>query len=57
VTTRLHWPFPDPSKLAGRYEDKLEGTRKILGEIDRKIRQFCGEQCVTEPQFVKKARA
>ena len=50
VTTRLHWPFPDPSKLTGAYEDKLEETRKILREIDRKIRQFCDEQCVTEPR-------
>jgi len=50
VTTRLHWSFPDPSKLIGSREEKLEGTRAILGQIDRKIRQFCDEQCVREPQ-------
>src|SRR6202790_3610151 len=48
VTTRLHWPFPDPSKLTGPHEDKLEGTREILRQIDRRIRQFCDEQCVSE---------
>jgi arsenate reductase (thioredoxin) len=50
VTTRLHWSFPDPSKLTGTWEERLEGTREILRKIDRKIRQFCDEQCVAEPQ-------
>ena len=31
-------------------ETEAKGTRKILREIDRKIRQFCDEQCVREPQ-------
>jgi arsenate reductase len=44
VTTRLHWPFPDPSKLTGTWEEKLAGTRKILKEIKAKIEQFCHEQ-------------
>jgi arsenate reductase (thioredoxin) len=48
VTTRLHWPFRDPSKLTGTYDDKLKGTREILHQIDRKVRQFCDEQCVSE---------
>lgn len=48
VTTRLHWSFPDPSKLAGTHEEKLAGTREILKEIEDKIREFCAEQCVTE---------
>lgn len=50
VTTRLHWPFPDPSKLTGTWEEKLEGTREILKEIDRKVKEFCYEQCLAEPQ-------
>lgn len=54
VTTRLHWPFPDPSKLPGGHEEKLEGTRVILGQIEEKIRQFCDEQCVWEPPLKKK---
>jgi arsenate reductase (thioredoxin) len=48
VTKRLHWPFPDPSQLTGTYEEKLEGTREILQQIDRKIRQFCDEHCAAE---------
>lgn len=50
VTTRLHWPFPDPSKLSGSWEEKLEGTREILSRIDRKVKQFCNEQCPAELQ-------
>ena len=48
ITTRLHWSFPDPSKLVGTYEEKLAGTRKILNEIDEKVREFCAEKCGTE---------
>ena len=50
VTTRLHWPFPDPSKLSGSWEEKLEGTREILSRIDRKVKRFCNEQCPAELQ-------
>ena len=48
VTTRLHWPFDDPSKLNGTWEEKLAGTRQILSKIDKRIKQFCNEQCATE---------
>jgi arsenate reductase (thioredoxin) len=48
VTTRLHWPFPDPSKLTGTWKEKLAGTREILKEIENKLQQFCDEQCVAE---------
>jgi arsenate reductase len=50
VTTRLHWPFPDPSQLTGTWEEKLEGTREILKEIENKLQQFCDEQCVASLQ-------
>jgi hypothetical protein len=50
VTTRLRWPFPDPSKLSGTWEQKLEGTREILSKIDKKVKQFCNEQCAAELQ-------
>jgi arsenate reductase len=45
VTTRLHWPFDDPSKLTGTQEEKLAGTRQILKKIDQKVREFCDEHC------------
>jgi arsenate reductase len=48
VTTRLHWPFPDPSKLTGTWDEKLEGTREILKKIEKRVQQFCDEQCVVE---------
>jgi arsenate reductase (thioredoxin) len=46
VTTRLHWPFDDPSKLKGTYEERLEQTRRIWGQIGAKIDSFCQEHCV-----------
>jgi arsenate reductase len=48
VTTRLHWPFPDPSKLTGTWEEKLAGAREILKEIRARIEQFCEEQRAAE---------
>src|ERR1041385_8554752 len=36
VTTQLHWPFPDPSKLTGTAAEKLQATRKIRDEIRTK---------------------
>jgi arsenate reductase (thioredoxin) len=43
VGTRLHWPFPDPSKLAGTDEARLEQTRQIRDAIRQKIQQWCDE--------------
>jgi len=43
VTTRLHWPFSDPSKFSGTLEEKLEQTRRVRDKIDNQIRRFCAE--------------
>lgn len=43
VTTRLHWPFPDPSKLSGTDEEKRRETRKIRDQIRTKIEAWCEE--------------
>jgi arsenate reductase len=48
VTTRLHWPFDDPSKLGGSREERLAGTREILQEIEQKVREFCDQHCAVE---------
>ncbi|HWY39660.1 MAG TPA: arsenate reductase ArsC [Chthoniobacterales bacterium] len=48
VTTRLHWSFPDPSKLTGSYEARLEGTRRIRDQISDRIEAWCAEVCVPE---------
>jgi arsenate reductase (thioredoxin) len=46
VTTRLHWPFDDPSKLTGAREERLDGIRRIRDRIRTKIDSFCAEHCV-----------
>jgi arsenate reductase (thioredoxin) len=46
VTTRLHWPFDDPSKLTGTHEQRLRETRRIRDQIRAKIDSFCEEHCV-----------
>jgi arsenate reductase (thioredoxin) len=43
VTTRLHWPFPDPSKLTGTPAEKLQATRTIRDDIRAKIEIWCEE--------------
>jgi arsenate reductase (thioredoxin) len=46
ITTRLHWPFDDPSKFTGTQEERLEKTRRVRNQIAAKIDSFCEEQCV-----------
>ena len=43
VTTRLHWPFSDPSKFTGDEEKRLAQTRAVLNQIEEKINRFCAE--------------
>ena len=45
VTTRLHWPFRDPSKLSGSDEAKLNEIRVIRDEIRQKIETWCEKVC------------
>jgi arsenate reductase (thioredoxin) len=45
MTTRLHWPFPDPSQLIGTDEEKLAAIRKIRDEIRVKVEEWCGQVC------------
>jgi arsenate reductase len=45
VTTRLHWPFPDPSKFTGTEAEKLEQARRVMDHISAKIDSFCQEHC------------
>ncbi len=48
VTTRRHWSFPDPSKLSGFREERLEGTRQIRDQIRERIEAWCNEVCRLE---------
>jgi arsenate reductase len=40
---RLHWPFPDPSKAEGSFEEKLAFARPIRDQIKEKVEEFCSE--------------
>ncbi len=39
---RLHWSFPDPSKLPGSDEEKLEKIGEIRDKIKEKIQKWAG---------------
>jgi arsenate reductase len=45
VTTRLHWPFPDPSRLTGSDEEKLRAIGAIRDQIRRKVEEWCEQVC------------
>jgi arsenate reductase (thioredoxin) len=47
IATRLHWPFPDPSKFTGTHDERLAQMRSVLNQIHAKIDSFCEEHCVT----------
>jgi arsenate reductase len=40
VTTRLHWPFPDPSQVTGTHEEQLQQVREIRDDIRRRIEKW-----------------
>jgi arsenate reductase len=42
-TTRIHWPFEDPSKFAGTDEQVLVQFRKVRDLIRSKVSQWLGE--------------
>ena len=48
VTTRLHWPFPDPGKFTGNHEELMEQSRDVVAQVQAKIDTFCDEHCSLE---------
>jgi arsenate reductase (thioredoxin) len=48
VTTRLHWPFADPSKFTGTHAERLEKTRHVRDQIHARIDSFCEEHCLAD---------
>jgi len=42
---RLHWPFPDPSRVEGTPAEKLAEIRLIRDAIQTRVEQFCAENC------------
>jgi arsenate reductase len=49
VTKRLHWPFHDPSKVTGTYEQKLQKVREIRDEIASKVQDWLASLPVEQP--------
>lgn len=45
VTTRLHWPFADPSTFDGSDGAKLEQTRQVRDAIKARVEAWCEEIC------------
>jgi len=43
VRKRLRWPFEDPAKVQGSYEEKLEQTRKIRDTIKSRLEDWIKE--------------
>jgi len=43
VTTRLSWPFPDPSRVEGTDEERLRQVRIIRDCIRTRIERWCEE--------------
>ena len=48
-TTRLHWSFPDPSKVTGTREQKLHKVRQIRDEIATKTQDWLASLPVEQP--------
>ena len=48
-TKRLHWSFPDPSRLTGSPSEQLERVREIRDQIHDKIENWCAEVCHAQP--------
>lgn len=48
-TTRLHWPFPDPSQATGSRDEQLRKVRKIRDDIRVRIEEWCNSVCAAEP--------
>lgn len=48
VTQRLHWSFPDPSRLTGTKEEKLAKVREIRDMIKARVENWCDEVCAKQ---------
>jgi ACR3 family arsenite transporter len=49
ATRRLHWSFPDPSRLQGTHAEKLAATRQVRDAIREKIEHWCAAVCPPGP--------
>jgi arsenate reductase len=44
ITSRLHWPFADPSSFEGTWDEKLAQTREVRDTIKAKIKGWISSQ-------------
>lgn len=44
VATRLHWSFPDPSKVTGTPEEKLAQVRVIRDQVRDRVKAWLAER-------------
>jgi arsenate reductase len=44
ITSRLHWPFADPSAFEGEWDEKLAQTREVRDTIKAKIQEWISSQ-------------
>ena len=42
---RIHWSFPDPSKVTGTPEEKLQRVREIRDSIKTQVEEWCSTMC------------
>ena len=42
---RIHWSFPDPSKVIGTPEEKLQKVRNIRDSIKTQVEEWCSTMC------------
>ena len=43
---RLHWSFPDPSKVTGTKEEKLKRISEIRDMIKHQVQDWCAKACL-----------
>lgn len=48
IVQRLHWSFPDPSKVMGSDEEKLAQIRPIRDAIKERIEEWCSTVCCSK---------
>ena len=43
VSARLHWPFDDPGRFSGTWEERLKETRRVRDEIEATVKNWLSE--------------
>lgn len=46
ITTRLHWPFPDPAAFTGSEEQIMAQVRSLRDQIRDKVKDFAAREAL-----------